>query len=66
MFFIAGDSLAVVFEVLRADHRALVIEVYVTVGTLDEAFLFNRVPILVLRADWDDWDDRVVRVVKLN
>ncbi len=66
MFFIAGDSLAVVLEVLRADHRALMVEVYVTVGALDETFIFNRVPILVLRTDWDDRDDRVVRGVKLN
>ena len=66
MFFIAGDSLAIVLEVLRADHRALVVEVYVTLRALNETFSFYRVPILVLRADWDDRDDRVVRGVKLN
>ena len=66
MFFIAGDSLAIVLEVLGADHRALVVEVYVTLRTLDEAFSFYRVPILVLRTDRDDRDDRVVRGVKLN
>ena len=66
MFFIAGDSLAIVLEVLGADHRALMVEVYVTLRALNETFFFYRVPILVLRTDWDDRDDRVVRGVKLN